>query len=232
MTFERFARIALKKKHINFFNINFLPPTQNPPCWAPRKKFMCLISWERTQKKDPHKLVWGYFWGQKGAIPERAPRSVQSRTSRRKKCANSAVLQTFRCSFWNRRKPHFLRRLTFRRFRLCGSYWNSQLQNLWIHRVSERRGAKHSTNALSLFCQNGCPTTGSTGQQLALPVSELDFKLARWKKLFTRSTHRGPWEYLFISITKFAITLALKSRPFFIAILTEPLLSAPKLLLN
>ena len=54
-----------RKKHINFFNINFLPPTRNPPFWAPRKKFMCLISWERAQKRDPHKLFRGDFWGQK-----------------------------------------------------------------------------------------------------------------------------------------------------------------------
>ena len=44
------------KKHINFFNINFLPPAQNTPFWTPRKKLTCLISWERTQKRDPHKL--------------------------------------------------------------------------------------------------------------------------------------------------------------------------------
>ena len=38
------------KRHINFFNINFLAPTQNTPFWTPRKMFMCLISRERTQK--------------------------------------------------------------------------------------------------------------------------------------------------------------------------------------
>ena len=52
-----------RKKHINISNINFLAPTQNPPFWAPRKKFMCLISWERTQKRDPHKLFRGDFRG-------------------------------------------------------------------------------------------------------------------------------------------------------------------------
>ena len=36
-------------KHINFFNIIFLPLTQNTSFWIPRK-MMCLISWERTQK--------------------------------------------------------------------------------------------------------------------------------------------------------------------------------------
>ena len=59
------------KKHINFSNINFLAPTQNTPFWATRKKFMCLISWERTQKRDPHKLFRGDFGGQKGS-PKRA----------------------------------------------------------------------------------------------------------------------------------------------------------------
>ena len=50
------------KKHINFFNINFLAPTQNAPLWTPRKKFMCLISWERTPKRDPRELFGGDFW--------------------------------------------------------------------------------------------------------------------------------------------------------------------------
>ena len=61
-----------RKKHINFFNINFLPPTQNPPfCTPPPKKLMCLISWERMQKRDPHKLFRGDLWGQKRG-PKRA----------------------------------------------------------------------------------------------------------------------------------------------------------------
>ena len=55
-----------RKKHINFFNINFLAPSQNAPFWTPRKKFMCLISWVRTPKRDPHKLFWEGFWVQKG----------------------------------------------------------------------------------------------------------------------------------------------------------------------
>ena len=55
-----------RKKHINFFNMNCLAPTQNTPLGAPRKKFMCLISWERTQKRDPHKLYRGDLGGQKG----------------------------------------------------------------------------------------------------------------------------------------------------------------------
>ena len=25
-------------------------PTQNPPFWAPRKKFVCLVSWKRSEK--------------------------------------------------------------------------------------------------------------------------------------------------------------------------------------
>ena len=53
-------------------HINSLAPTQNPPIWTPRKKFMCLISWERAQKRDPHKLLFrGHFWGQKRG-PKRA----------------------------------------------------------------------------------------------------------------------------------------------------------------
>ena len=56
------------KKHINFFNINFLARTQNTPLWAPSKKLMCLSSWERTQKRDPHKLFGGDL-GVKRGVP-------------------------------------------------------------------------------------------------------------------------------------------------------------------
>ena len=59
------------KKHIIFFNINSLAPTENTPFWAPRKKFICLISWERTQKRGPHKLFPGDLGGSKGG-PKRA----------------------------------------------------------------------------------------------------------------------------------------------------------------
>ena len=53
------------KKHIKFFNINFLAPTQTDDFGPPEKKFMCLISRERTQKRDPHNFFRG-VWGQKG----------------------------------------------------------------------------------------------------------------------------------------------------------------------
>ena len=76
---EKWARAQLSSKtkgpgeiHKGWIkHINFLAPTQNPQFWTPRKKFMCLISWERTEKGDPHKLFRGDFPGQKGG-PKRA----------------------------------------------------------------------------------------------------------------------------------------------------------------
>ena len=61
-------KYVTETKHINFFNINILAPTQNPSFGAPEKKFMCLISWERTQKRDQHKLFRGIF-GVKNGVP-------------------------------------------------------------------------------------------------------------------------------------------------------------------
>ena len=58
------------KKHINFFNINFLAPTQNTRFWPPRKKLMCLISWERTQK-GTHINFFGGDFGVKKGVPNR-----------------------------------------------------------------------------------------------------------------------------------------------------------------
>ena len=68
---KRHDTIWGRKKHINFCNINFLAPTQEPPFGGPRKKFMCLISWERTQKSDPGELFQGDLWGRKRG-PKRA----------------------------------------------------------------------------------------------------------------------------------------------------------------
>ena len=61
-----------QKRHVNFFNINFLVPTQSSPFGGPRKKFTRLISWERTQKSDPHHLFFGGGLGSKKRGPERA----------------------------------------------------------------------------------------------------------------------------------------------------------------
>ena len=68
--------------HINFFNINFLAPTQNARFWAPRRKqkkeFMCLISWERTAKKGKgrqkgtHINFFAFFFGCQKGGPKRA----------------------------------------------------------------------------------------------------------------------------------------------------------------
>ena len=51
------------KKHIDFFNINFLAPTQNTPFWAPEKS-LCASFLGKGHKQG------GGFWGQKGD-PER-----------------------------------------------------------------------------------------------------------------------------------------------------------------
>ena len=48
----------------------FLAPTQNTPLWPPRKKFRCIISWERTQKSNPHEPSRGDFWVEKGVLNE------------------------------------------------------------------------------------------------------------------------------------------------------------------
>ena len=46
-------RGVFKGQKINFFNINFLAPTQNPPCWAPRKKVYVPHFVGKNTKKGP-----------------------------------------------------------------------------------------------------------------------------------------------------------------------------------
>ena len=60
-----------RKKHINFFNINILAPTQNPPFWAPQKSLCASFPWKECHKGDPHKLFLGILGGQKGG-PKRS----------------------------------------------------------------------------------------------------------------------------------------------------------------
>ena len=50
------------EKDIYIFNINFLPPPETPH-FGPPEQIMCLVSWERTQKRDPHELFQGGLWG-------------------------------------------------------------------------------------------------------------------------------------------------------------------------
>ena len=54
------------KKHINFFNINFLAPTQNAPFWVPRKS-LCASFPGKGRKKGTHINFFGRILGSKGA---------------------------------------------------------------------------------------------------------------------------------------------------------------------
>ena len=51
---------------MSFFSIHFSPPTQSPLFWGPRTQVHVPHSWERTQKRDPHKLSRGDFGVNKG----------------------------------------------------------------------------------------------------------------------------------------------------------------------
>ena len=64
-------------KQINFFNINFLARDPKPPTLGPQKKFMCLISWERTQKRI-HINFFGRIFGVKNEVPKRANFATKS----------------------------------------------------------------------------------------------------------------------------------------------------------
>ena len=49
-----------QKRHINFLNVNFLPPTRKPPFWAPRKNLCASFPGEERQK-GPTKIFSGGF---------------------------------------------------------------------------------------------------------------------------------------------------------------------------
>ena len=62
-----------QKKHINFFNVNFLHPPQNTPFWAPRKKKLYVHHFqEKTSKKGTHINFFGATLGVKKGGPKRA----------------------------------------------------------------------------------------------------------------------------------------------------------------
>ena len=63
------AQIKGRKKHINFFNINFLRPTQNPPVWGPEEKVYMPHFLGRNTKRHPHKLYRRDFWVIKSGVP-------------------------------------------------------------------------------------------------------------------------------------------------------------------
>ena len=57
-----------RKKHINFFNINFLAPTQNPPSGPPEKS-LCASFPGKEHKKGTHINFFGGIWGVKHGVP-------------------------------------------------------------------------------------------------------------------------------------------------------------------
>ena len=60
-----------RKKHMNFFNINFLPPTQKHLILGPPETSLCAsFPGKGRKKRDPHKLFRGDFWVKKG-VPNR-----------------------------------------------------------------------------------------------------------------------------------------------------------------
>ena len=62
-------RVGAEKAH-NFFQQTFWPPPQTP-ILGPQKKLMCLISWQRTQKRT-HINFFGGILGVKNGVPKRA----------------------------------------------------------------------------------------------------------------------------------------------------------------
>ena len=67
------SNLSWEKAHKLFLHKLF-GPHPKPPFWAPTKKLMCLISWERTPKRAPaapHKLCRGDSGGQNRG-PKRA----------------------------------------------------------------------------------------------------------------------------------------------------------------
>ena len=60
------------KKHINFFNINFLAPTQNPNFGRPEKKLCASFPGKGRQKGTHIKGFWGSNTGAQTRGPKRA----------------------------------------------------------------------------------------------------------------------------------------------------------------
>ena len=57
-----------QKKHINFFNINFLDPARNPPFWAPRKK-LCASFPGKGRQNWTHINSFRGILGVKNGVP-------------------------------------------------------------------------------------------------------------------------------------------------------------------
>ena len=69
---ETFAHtIGAEKAHKRFQHKLLVPHPQHAQIWAPRKKFMCLISWER-RKKGTHINFFRGILGFKNGGPKQA----------------------------------------------------------------------------------------------------------------------------------------------------------------
>ena len=64
---SRHMDMGTEKAHKLFEHQLFDPHPKHPIFDHQKKKFMCLISWERTQKRNKNINFLGEIWGQKGA---------------------------------------------------------------------------------------------------------------------------------------------------------------------
>ena len=93
----------------------YVRPKLSTTCW------ICGFQFEPQRAQIAKKLLCAVGFP---PIPERSPKSAQIVHKQEYYCAKtckSAVLRTFRRSFWNRRKTHLMHRFIFLlRFGLCG----------------------------------------------------------------------------------------------------------------
>ena len=95
--------VRRQKGHINFCNINFWAPTQNPPVLGPPVKGLCASFPGKERKRDPQTFC-GEFLGLRGG-PKRAisghknqesPRQTKPKKGPNEKFMHFALF----CEFW------------------------------------------------------------------------------------------------------------------------------------
>ena len=135
------------KKHINFLNLSFLHPTQNPHFWGPRKKLIHFLG--KDAKSDPRK----HFRGD--SFQERGSGCVQSAG------VSQSVRETSRDESRSVPSPEKL----FKTRDLKLPIIEGSLPSCWPHSAGYTRTFLHPYFPVANFWGNKGPQTGHFGLQ-------------------------------------------------------------------
>ena len=135
-----------RKKHINFFNINFLAPTRSTPIWAPRKKFIASFP-GKGRTKGAHINFFGGIFGAKKGVPNGPFWATKSKVD----CSFPALMWCPQLEIGTGKRGHYERGLFTIGISRIPKFSNQRIAKGAGKKVPRENCRKVSKNFLTLF---------------------------------------------------------------------------------